>query len=338
MTRYLTLLPALALAACATAQQAAPAQTDDPVAIGVATIPAGASPTEVYLLYDQHRLQRSSQLERASSGLEALEAEGRLDELAHARNEILESADPDAMAPFLSDAQLRDLAAMSPEDRRMVFLMSLDPAFRPSRVEVRHETVTDARARLDGRGYFESPMIGEPGWRTGAITLVREASGWKVEEESWGESGSGEDDAPRGRLEVSGAVTTVDEATDMSSSRWASYGGGWGFHLHGRSNGYVLHFSNIPATIEPGDYPLADRPSIPGDADPATLEFPLSATFAKLSDGGGYDRTWDENVTGALIIEAVEAGALSGRFEFTAEAFIGPPVTVRGWFRNVRLP
>jgi hypothetical protein len=219
----------------------------------------------------------------------------------------------------------------------MMFAESLAPVFTPARVEVRNETADDDQATLEVRGYFDEVFTGEPGWAQGTVTLLREEGGWKVDAESWGAPGSGEEDAPSGRFEVSGEVEGVFEEVGVSSPMWESYGGGWLVGLSDESTGYVVFLRNIPENLVPGEYPLTEQPSIPGDADPATLEFPPSVVFATESDTGGFDDTWDENVTGTLTVEAVENGKMSGRFEFTAEPFIGEPVTVRGSFRNVEV-
>lgn len=334
--RHIVLVATLALGACSSApttESAGLASPSEPVAP-----PPDAAAAEVYRLYDAHRSRLGAELDQAGDALRALRDAGREDEFQQARTEILETVDPDGLLPFLSDVQVRELAGLPVAERRMVHVMNIDGSTRPSRLEILGESGADDRTVLDVRGYFESPTFGEPGWRTGRVQLVREDSGWKVDEETWGAPGSGEADAARSRLEVTGAVEIVDERPGTSSSRLTTYGGGWGFSVHAEASGYVLMFSNIPLTIETGDYALSDRPTIPGDADPATLVFPFSATLGEISDTGGFDRTWDEEVAGTFTVESVEARKISGHFEFTASRMIGPPVTVRGSFWNIDIP
>jgi hypothetical protein len=334
--RHIVLVATLALGACSSAPSTESAGLGSPPA-SVAP-PRDASPAEVYRLYDAHRSRLGAELDQAGDALEALRDAGREAEFQQARAEILETVDPDALLPFLSDVQVRELAGMPVAERRMVHLMNIDRSMRPSQVEILGETGADDRTVLDVRGYLENPMMGQPGWRSGRVQLVRESSGWKVDEELWGAPASGEADAARSRLEVTGAVQFVDERPGTSSSRLSTYGGGWGFSLHAEDSGYALMFSNIPLTIAAGDHALSDRPTIPGDADPATLAFPLSATLGEISDIGGFDRTWDEDVAGTFTVESIEAQKISGHFEFTASRMIGPPVTIRGSFWNVDIP
>jgi hypothetical protein len=302
------------------------------------TIPTDAGPSGVYLLFAERQAQLQGELKAAAERLKPLEAEGREEELRRARDEVLESMSFDVLTPFLSLAQRQDLAALPAEQRKMMLAMSLDPIMAPSRVEIRSEAVDSSSATLDVRGYFDQVFTGDPGWVAGVVTLVRETDGWKVAEESWGAPGSGADDAPAGRFDVSGIMDSDGGRYAVTASMWERYGGGWSFALEERSTGWVIRFNNIPHPPAPGEYPLVGRPSIPGDADRATLRFPVSVTLGESSDTGGYDRIWDEDVGGTITIEEITGDRLSGTFEFTARAFAREPVTVRGSFRHVRLP
>ena len=301
-----------------------------------AQVPAdSAAPSDVYLLYHEHQSRQVAELKQAAEALKPLQAEGREEEMRRAWEEVLASLDPESMAPFVSQARRQEWTAIPEADRQTAYVHSLSPVSVPVQVEVRNEFVEDDdRAALDVRGYFDEVMTGEPGWIAGTVTLVREGGGWKVDEVAWGAPGSGEDDAPRGRFEVSGAVEGLAESATVSPPVWAGYGGGWGFSLSHDSDGRrVLSFNHIPETLAPGAYPLADA-DISVDADGTARAASLSAIF---SDEAADDR-WDEDVTGTLTVEAVENDRISGRFEFTAENARGAPVTVRGSFRNVELP
>lgn len=155
-------------------------------------------------------------------------------------------------------------------------------------------------------------------------------------------SGCGSDDhaaansEPRGRFEVSGAVEIAVAEVAASPPIWEGYGGGWSFALSDQSAGYGVTFFNLPVELLSGEYPLAERPTIPGDVDPATLEFPPSAIFSEWGDRG--DERWDEAPTGTLTVESVENGTISGHFEFSVDQVVGEAVTVLGSFENVKMP
>lgn len=141
---------------------------------------------------------------------------------------------------------------------------------------------------------------------------------------------------PSGRFEVSGAVEIAVAEVAASPPIWEGYGGGWSFALSDQAAGYGVTFFNVPVELLSGEYPLAERPTIPGDVDPATLEFPPSAIFSEWGDRG--DERWDEAPTGTLTVESVENGTISGHFEFSVDQVVGEAVTVLGSFENVKMP
>jgi hypothetical protein len=336
--RQVMLIAVLVLGACSSTPQHANGPRGGTRDAATQAPPPDATPAEVYRLFDARRSMLGAEVDQAGSALEPLREAGRDEEFERGQAAFLESVDPDALTPFLPQTQVSERATMSPADRRIIHVMSIEASVRPAQVEVRGEKVAGEEALLDVRGYFETPMVGQPGWRSGTVKLVREATGWKVGEEVWGAPGSGEEDAPSGGLEVSGAVKVAAERAEVLAPRLAAYGGGWVFSLRAADSGYAVLFSNIPTPIEPGEYPLTDRPTIPGDADPATLAFPVSALLGSIGDGPGFDTTWDEEVTGILTVESIEAGKMSGRFEFTARGMSGEPVNVRGSFRGIDIP
>lgn len=324
--RAIAALLSISVAACGAPVRTATTQT----------VSANATPSDVYLTLSERRSHLQAELMLEFDGLEALGAEGSEQELKQAKDAIYESVDLESLRPLLSRANIQEQEALSAEERSKVFAVSLSPLFTPARVEVRDETVTDDRATLNVRGYFEEVLTGEPGWIAGTVTLVREDGGWKVDSEAFLDPGSGEDDVPSGDFEVGGGLPTTDERPVVTQPMDESFGGGWSFAIRGK--GYVVRLNNIPLDPHAGDYALTLRPGISGDADPATLPFPVSVTFSSRSENGDTNRTWDEAVTGTLTIESVAGGLASGHFVFTAEPSFGEPVTVQGSFRNVRIP
>lgn len=72
----------------------------------------------------------------------------------------------------------------------------------------------------------------------------------------------------------------------------------------------------------------------PADWDWETpLDFPLHVVLAERGDVGGFDRTWDDNVTGTFTVEVIEGERVTGRFEFTDGS-----VQVLGSFCHLAIP
>lgn len=307
-----------------------------------ATVPPNASPSEVYRKYQEYQRQQKVELLQAAEALRTLAEGGREKELERAQNEILESTDPETMTPFITRAQAQKWQSIPAGKRNEWFARYLGAESFPSQLEVRSETIDGDQATLEVRGYFAEVDDGEPGWSTGSITLAMEGGRWKVEDESWDWAAAGTDNSPgsadanagaaQGSFVVSGAVERVVATAAVTESKLASHGG-WNFSLH--DEGYVVMLMNIPSELAVGGYPFAaDMPSVPHDWDWETpLDFPLHVVLAERDDDGGLGKTWDDDMTGMLTVEAIEGDKMSGQFEFTDGS-----VKVLGLFRNVGMP
>lgn len=159
-----------------------------------------------------------------------------------------------------------------------------------------------------------------------------EGSGNLAAAESGGAPGPDSAGAVCGSFRISGEVEHTVDAASVSTPRLASHGG-WAVSLH--DDGYVVMLKNVPIELAVGDYPFAtEMPSVPEDYDWETpLDFPLHVVLAERSDVGGFDRTWDDDVTGTFTVEEVEGERVTGRFEFTDGS-----VQVLGSFCNLAIP
>lgn len=331
--KRLVALATLAVVACAGSVGASPPTVSEQ---GL----DNTSPSDVYRMYQDRQRQRKAELAQAAEALRPLAAGAREEELARARDGILESMDPGALAPFITRAQARKWQSIPADKRNQWFARYLSEESFPARLEVRREAIEGDQATLDVRGFFDKVDHGGPGWSTGTITLAREGGRWKVADETWdfasaetdGSPAPGDAAATCGRFKVSGDVDRVVDAAAVSEPRLATHGG-WDFSLH--DDGHVVMLRNIPGELAVGDYPFAaDMPSIPHDWDWETsLDFPLHVVFAERSDTGGLGRTWDDDMTGVLTVESMEGTRVSGQFEFTDGS-----IQVLGSFCNVEVP
>ena len=139
-------------------------------------------------------------------------------------------------------------------------------------------------------------------------------------------------DAVCGSFRVSGEIEHAVDPATVSEPRLASHGG-WDVSLH--DDAYVLMLKNVPGELAVGDYPFAtEMPSVPADWDWETsLDFPLHVVLAERSDTGGFDKMWDDDVTGTFTVEVIEGERVTGRFEFTDGS-----VQVLGSFCNLAIP
>lgn len=300
--------------------------------------------------YQQHRAQAKENITPLIDEVDRLKNLGRTAEAERAQQELLDHLDADTLLSFITEQSAQEITALPVEEQRRTLELAVLFTFSP--VEILNETVNGNRATLEVRGYDETPMMGEPGWRQGTISLVKEAGEWKVGNESWGMPGSGEGLQPTGLFEVSGAETGTAQNAEFVKVL-TTIPGVWSFALEDESILLKVVFRYLPFDLQPGEYALRTPPETYSREyntfvrDPKTLEeipadqfdFQPSVVFQKLDDfSPAPAEEWNKQVTGTLVIEAVDEGRMSGRFEFTAGSPYDDPVNVQGSFRHVPIP
>lgn len=178
------------LAGCASAPAGGPADasvTGD----AAAAPPPEATPSEVYRLRQARLAQMADSMAVAEEEAVRLMRLGEQEEFERVEAELGGLLHSEQLAPFYTDSalvKLEEWDTLSVESRLGMYGMVMQGAL-PSEFEILNETIDGDRATLRVRGYFEEPVMGDPGWTRGEIMLARQDGEWRIVKESWSDDG-----------------------------------------------------------------------------------------------------------------------------------------------------